>query len=248
MSNTRGIVQLTRGESLSCGDLKQAAFTLRNGGIAIVPSDTCYALAALPFLRNSMICIVSVLPGKVAEPIPLVFGSIPLVERYVKLTLGDERLIDRYWPGPLTLVCEINGAHEKHQLQDMLHTAGTIGVRHSDSLVERQLSDHLQRPITTCAIRYDSGEPVRTFDDALSIVRARMQEAKNRSALFSISLGHIPYQDISTVAAVQRAVFPSDMSRDPDDSVFVFRNGAIEPKDLKRTVRELSASDWIDWT
>lgn len=248
MPQTQPIVRISSGGSLSCWDLTLACSALRSGGLGVVPSDTCYALAGLPFSRDSVGHLVTLLPAKATEPIPLVFGSIPLLERFVKLTVPDRRIIEVVWPGPLTLVCEISSAHDKTMLQEVLHTDGTIGARYSDSVVERQLSAHLQRPLTTCAIRDDSGEPVRNFDDAMYIVRSRMQAKNEQFPLFHIRVDRLPYAQLSTVATVQKNALPANKRTEPLDSVFVYREGEVEPKRLKKAVRELSPSDWVDWT
>jgi len=248
MLQTNEIVRLTFGDSLAYGHLRQVCYTLRHGGLCILPSDTCYSLAALPFRRDALAHLASILPGKDSDPIPLAFGSLALAQQYVRLTPRDEKLIDAYCPGPLTLVCEINDQHDKKIIEDMLHTHGTIGVRIPDSTVERQVSIELQRPITTCAIRDDSGEPVRIFDDAVSLVRMRMKARQEEFLLFAVRMTRLAYREVSTVASVQKEGLPEGKELVSPYSVFIYRPGIIEPEQLESALRKLWPSDFEDWT
>jgi tRNA threonylcarbamoyl adenosine modification protein (Sua5/YciO/YrdC/YwlC family) len=248
MLENNEVVRLTFGDSLAYGHLRQVCYTLRQGGLCILPSDTCYSLAALPFRRDALAHLASILPEKNVDPIPLAFGALHLVQQYVKLTNQDEKLIDAYCPGPLTLVCEINDRHDKKIIEDMLHTHGTIGVRIPDSTVERQISIDLQRPITTCAIREDSGEPVRSFDDAVSLVRMRMKTQQEEFLLFAVRMTRLAYRDLSTVASVQKDVLPEGKQLVAPYSVFIYRPGILEPEQLENALRKIWPSDFEDWT
>jgi tRNA A37 threonylcarbamoyladenosine synthetase subunit TsaC/SUA5/YrdC len=250
MLDDHQIVRLTFGDSLSYGHLRQACHTLRHGGLCILPSDTCYSLAALPFRRDALEHLGQILPDKQVDAIPLAFGSLNMLRHYVKLTAKDERLIDIHCPGPLTLVCEISDAQQKHIIEDLLHTQGSIGVRIPDSGVERQISVELQRPITTCAVRDDAGAPVRNFDDAVSIVRSRLKAKGEEFLLLAVRMTKVTYKELSTVAGVQSSLAPAEAREAlvAPYSVYIYRPGALEPEKLEDSLRRLSWSDFEDWT
>ncbi len=228
---------LTFGDSLAYADLRRVCQILREGGLCLLPSDTCYSIAALPFRRDAIGRVGRVLPGKEREAIPLSFGSLPLVEKWVKLTPRDLRAIDEFWPGPLTLVCEVKDWHDKHILADMLHTIGNIGVRISDSPVERQISTELDRPITTCAVRDENGKPVRSFDDAVSLVRGRLEETGEAFPFAAVRISRLRYRAVSTVATLQRSQVPAHHHGGSAYSIYVFRPGVIEPQRIERALR-----------
>jgi hypothetical protein len=195
--------------------------------------------------------LATVLPQKASDPIPLAFGSLHLLVKYAKLTAKDERLIESYFPGPLTLVCEISSAQDQRIIEDMLHTHGTIGVRIPDSSVERQISTELDRPITTCAITDDTGKPIRSFDDAVSLVRARMMARDERSLLFAVRMKRLAYQDdkeLSTVASVQENALPSGQILVSPYSVYIYRPGLLEPEMLEDNLRKVAFTEVEDWT
>jgi L-threonylcarbamoyladenylate synthase len=245
-----GSIHLTFGDSLSYAHLKQLCYILRFGGVCIIPSDTTYSLAALPFRRDTITKLGKLLDRKNKDPIPLAFGSLNLVEQYVTLTTKDQKLIDKYFPGPLTLVCKISHKQmlNKAQLEDALNTTGTIGVRIPDSPVERQISVELQRPITTCAIRDEDGTPIRNFDDAVSIVRTRMEVLEEKGPLFAVRMTRIKYHDVSTVATTDNSVVPAPNKLVAPYSIYIYRPGLIEPEKLEETARQLSYYDVEDGT
>lgn len=234
-------IRLTFGDSLSYGHLREVCYVLKNGGLCILPSDTCYSVAALPLQREVMDSVAQLLPAKSKDPIPLAFGSLAMVERYVELSSEDHRAIDKFCPGPITLVCPIRSITEKHILQDMLHTQGTIGVRIPDSPVERQISSELERPITTCAIRDDDGVAVKDFDEAVDIIRMRLEGAKTEPTLMAIKMMRVKYATHSTVVSVHAELASPYMIK-------VYRPGVIDPEEIRDTVRQYSFRDVEEWT
>ena len=234
-------VTLTFGDCLSYGHLREVLFTLNSGGVCLLPSDTGYAIAAVPFRRDVMSRLYALLPGKRGQPIPLAFGSLSLVEQYVKLTAADYRTIDRFCPGPLTLVCQISERQPLSQVEHMLNTDGTIGVRIPDSPVERQISSELQRPITTCAVRDADGNIVQKFDEAIDMIRPRLEAAGPNTLLIAIHMRSLKYSEHSTVVTVQpRLAAPY--------SLYVYRQGVVEPDKIEDTLRRLSFWDLEDIT
>jgi L-threonylcarbamoyladenylate synthase len=244
------VVRLTFGDSLSYGHLNDACHTVRWGGLCILPSDTCYSLAALPFLRDSLAHLAEILPEKLTDKIPLAFGSRSLVESYVTLTARDLKIIDTSCPGPVTLVCKIKETQDQRIIEDLLHTRGDIGIRIPDSGVERQISVELQRPITTCAIRDNNGQAIRSFDDAVSIVRDRMQARGTNFLLLAIKMTRLTYKELSTVLTTQPEALPNHAKEALVEpySVYVYRPGAIEPRKLEAALRRITWSDIEDFT
>ncbi len=235
-------VRLTFGDSLTYGHLRKVCYALERGGLCVLPSDTCYSVAALPSRIQVMNNLATLLPDKAFEPIPLAFGSLSMVRKYVKLTGKDIRAIDEFCPGPLTLVCQMLDLHVTKSLGILLHTDNTIGVRIPDSPVERQISSELDMPITTCAIRDDRQHPVQNFDDAVSIMRERCAKTPKQMYLVAINMTRIKYHDHSTVVSVQtRLASPY--------KIHIYRPGVIDPETIENTMKiEASFRELEDWT
>lgn len=227
--HSQGRYKLTHGDSLSYAQLRQVCHVLRNGGLCIIPSDTCYALAGLPMRRDVVSGISKALPGKQKSEIPLAFGSLAMVEKWVTLKPKDYRVIDQFCPGPITLVCKINHRrHDASKISQQLHTHGTVGVRIPDSPVERQVSIELDSPMTTCAVVDDNNSPITKYADAIDIVRAHLDTVSDEISLVSIEMRWLKYTERSTVVAVQAETTAPYKVR-------VYRPGVIELKEIEDT-------------
>jgi L-threonylcarbamoyladenylate synthase len=85
--------------------IERAAAAIRAGGLAAVPTDTLYGLAADPFNHAAVTRVFEVKGRAAGQALPLVAADLEQVQRH----LGDlpplaRRLVERFWPGPLTLL------------------------------------------------------------------------------------------------------------------------------------------------
>lgn len=84
--------------------VEEAAGILRNGGLAVIPTDTVYGLAAHLDHPRAIAAIFEAKGRPPEKPIP-VLGSD--VEQLSSVAMFDDRaqhLAARLWPGPLTLI------------------------------------------------------------------------------------------------------------------------------------------------
>ncbi len=118
-------------------DYEKAAGIIRSGGVVAFPTETFYGLAADPFNRKSLVRLFSLkerTPGKAIlvlidnpDHLSLLTDKIP--ETY-------HRLMERFWPGPLTLVFDGIG-----KLPGLLTDARrTVGIRWSSHPVACRLA------------------------------------------------------------------------------------------------------------
>jgi L-threonylcarbamoyladenylate synthase len=85
--------------------VRQVAALLRNGGVAVIPTDTVYGLAASVFDDDAVARVFRVKgrASDVAVPVLLqTAADLPLLVADVSSIAW--KLIDRFWPGALTLV------------------------------------------------------------------------------------------------------------------------------------------------
>jgi hypothetical protein len=104
----------------------RAAAVLRAGGIAAVPTDTLYGLAADPFNPAAVSRLFTIKDREAGKAIPLVAAGIEQVlARFGLLPPLAERLAGRFWPGPLTLVLRAPPSIAN----EVTGGGGTVGVR-----------------------------------------------------------------------------------------------------------------------
>jgi L-threonylcarbamoyladenylate synthase len=81
-----------------------AAAWLRRGGVAVVPTDTVYGLAARPAEEAAVRTIYRLKGRPEGMHLPVLAASVDQVrELGVAVTPGAEALAAKWWPGPLTL-------------------------------------------------------------------------------------------------------------------------------------------------
>jgi L-threonylcarbamoyladenylate synthase len=124
--------------------IKAAADVLRRGGLAAYPTDTVYGLGAR---GDDPVAIrrVFVLKNRPSDQaLPLLIGDLSQLTMVARnLPLLAERLIERFWPGALTLVLLKNAA-----LPDAITAGGdTVAVRLPGHPVPRALSTVLGVPV-----------------------------------------------------------------------------------------------------
>jgi L-threonylcarbamoyladenylate synthase len=140
-----------------------AAAALRAGDILGVPTDTVYGLAADPWHSGACdrLFLVKGRPRNVELPV-FVSGLHQAEELTANLPAAARRLMERFWPGPLTIVVprrpDLNA--------DLGEDDATIGLRCPDHPVPLALAAECGPFATTSANRH--GEPPVTTAAALA--------------------------------------------------------------------------------
>ena len=139
----------------------RAAEILRAGGIVAYPTETFYGLGALASSAAGVARLAAAKLRPSDRPLPLVAAdrdmALSLAARREPLA---ERLADRFWPGPLTLVLEAAPG-----LPPEIAGTGTVGVRVPGCEAARELSRLAGGPITSTSANLSGGPPVRRATD-----------------------------------------------------------------------------------
>jgi L-threonylcarbamoyladenylate synthase len=108
--------------------LSLALEILAGGGLIAFPTDTVYGVGGLAFSPQAIDEIYRV-KGRLAEKaIPVLLGNSGQLSQVTEeLNPFAQRLAERYWPGPLTLV-----VLKKPSLPENLSPHPTVGVRMPD--------------------------------------------------------------------------------------------------------------------
>ena len=118
---------------------------LRSGKVVGVPTDTFYGLAVDPVNLRAVERIYEMKSRLKHKPLSLLIASINQayeLSREVDPML--DRLADRFWPGPLTLIVR---ASSRLPLRSTAHT-GNVAIRIPDAAIPRAIVEALGLPIT----------------------------------------------------------------------------------------------------
>ena len=84
---------------------KKAVEVLNRGGVAVIPTDTVYGLAARPDFPEAVDRLYTIKGRELKKPIALLVSDIAAIERFGYPIGGKAReLAEKHWPGALTLV------------------------------------------------------------------------------------------------------------------------------------------------
>ena len=109
--------------------VKEAAEVLRGGGLVAFPTETVYGLGADATNRDAVLRIFAAKGRPPTNPLIVHVANLAIAKRYAAAWPDRaQRLAERFWPGPLTLVLP------KHPSIVPEATAGlnTVGLRCPD--------------------------------------------------------------------------------------------------------------------
>lgn len=85
-------------------ELKKAAVAVRNGAVAVFPTDTVYGIGASALRPESVKRIYSIKGRPSSKPLPILVDSITSLKKLVKWNKTAGLLAKKFWPGPVTLI------------------------------------------------------------------------------------------------------------------------------------------------
>lgn len=145
-------------------ELGAVVAALLAGGVALVPTDTVYGLAALPRYARRLFAAKKREPAKT---VPVLGASAQDLARIVVFDEKAARLAARFWPGSLTMVLP-RAPHFSHYLGA---ASESVGVRVP---AERRLLRLLARtgPLAVTSANLSGHEPATTLAEARAVFGA----------------------------------------------------------------------------
>ena len=143
--------------------LKEAAQKVKAGKIIIYPTDTLYGIGADINNEKAVDQIFKIKKRESDQPILILIEKpsdlLPLVKQ---IPLIGSELIQRFWPGPLTLVFEASETLSTR----LTGKSGKIGIRCPNSPLVQRLLFFLGSPITATSANRSHKPPCRTAREA----------------------------------------------------------------------------------
>ncbi|MDI6752548.1 MAG: L-threonylcarbamoyladenylate synthase [bacterium] len=124
--------------------IKEAASIIKKGGLVAFVTETVYGLGANGLNPEAIAKVFQAKKRPLSDPLPLHIADRNWLFELVYLNDTAEALMDRFWPGPLTLVLP------KKDIIPKIVTAGLskVGLRMPKSIVALQLIKEIGVPIT----------------------------------------------------------------------------------------------------
>jgi len=153
--------------------IEEAVDVLLDGGVIALPTDTVYGLAADATNPAAVAKLYEIKQRSADKPVAVLIDSTRMFRTLVtELPEGVEALLERHWPGPLTLVARKRKAALQAISRDM-----SLGLRMPDSVVALGLISMLGRPVAATSANLPGQAPARTaqeiaerFGDQLDLI------------------------------------------------------------------------------
>lgn len=204
----------TRGASAEL--FSRAVDALKRGEVIVFPTETFYGLGADAFNEAAVEQIISLKGRSPDQTVPIIVADREMLNSVVThVSPAAQKLMDRFWPGPLTLVLPA----KKNLPALLLNRDGGIGVRISSHPLATRLARELGHPITATSANPSGREPARTVEEAMGYFSGKLR--------IFLDGGRLEGKKGSTVMDVSQ------------DKIRIVREGEIPSEELKRILATL---------
>ncbi|MDC4214054.1 MAG: L-threonylcarbamoyladenylate synthase [Candidatus Nitrosopumilus limneticus] len=127
--------------------IKKTHQIFQKGGIIVFPTDTVYGIGCDPYNQNSIKKIYEIKSREKVKSLPILAYSLDIVKKIVVIDEFTEKIIQKNWPGPLTLILELTD----EKLKKSLNLQNKIAVRIPDSKCTLKLLEKCKLIVGTSA-------------------------------------------------------------------------------------------------
>ena len=162
-------------QNVDLAKIKEAASLIDDGGLVAFPTETVYGIACR--IRNDSLSKLNVVKGRdPAKYYTLHIGQKSEINKYVPtINLRARKLINNAWPGPLTLVFELdfNDIDKQNETLDKeifknLYKNNSIGVRCPDNTIASMLLQEARNPVIAPSANITGNQPSINANEVLS--------------------------------------------------------------------------------
>lgn len=140
---------------------------IRAGGVIAYPTDTVYGLGADPKNIRAVRKLFSIKGRQADRPILLLIKDASEVRDWAsEVNPAAERLMKKFWPGPLTLVFKA----KPNVMTELTGGTGTIGLRVPGNALTRQLLAALGTALTGTSANISGRPSLCTAREASEVI------------------------------------------------------------------------------
>ncbi len=197
--------------------IKRAIEVLNNGGIVSYPTETFYALGVRFDINKGLNRLYQIKKRHLNNPFPLIIGNKSQLKMLVtEIGNIEEKLMDRYWPGPLTILFT-----KKKSLSNLItSTDGKVAVRVPGESFAQFLAKKACFPITATSANLSGSTPARDAKTVLEYFEEKI--------------------DMIIDSGATKGDMPSTIVDIINDRIKIVREGMIKKSSLVSVYQELS--------
>lgn len=197
----------------SAENFSAALQALRRGEVIVFPTETFYGLGADALNPDAVERVVALKGRNPDAPIAVIVAGAEMLPQIVaEISPVADKLMRRFWPGPLTLLLPAKAGLPGA----LLNRERKIGARVSSHPTATELSRALGRPLTATSANPSGREPARSIHEARNYFGDRIK--------IFLDGGPLAGKSGSTVADVI------------ENRLRVIREGEISSKELEKWI------------
>ena len=127
--------------------IEKTSQIIEKGGIVVFPTDTVYGIGCNPYNLNAVKKIYEIKSRTEIKSLPVLAYSLEIVKEITLIDKFTEKIIKKYWPGPLTLILTLTD----QKLKKSLKLQNKIAVRIPDSKCTLKLLEKCKLLVGTSA-------------------------------------------------------------------------------------------------
>ncbi len=193
---------------INCNDegIRKSVEIIENGGVIIFPTDTVYGIGCNPYDANAVKKIYEIKSREKIKSLPVLASSIEIVKQISIIDEFTEKIIKKYWPGPLTLILKLKDKN----LKKSLNLEDKIAVRIPNSVCTLKL-------LNKCNLLVGTSANV-SGDSSFTDPQECMKNVKNYDVF--VDGGTITSKGESTIIEIE------------NEKIHVIREGALKKEDI----------------
>ena len=193
---------------VDCNDegIRKSVEIIENGGVIIFPTDTVYGIGCNPYDANAVKKIYEIKSREKIKSLPVLASSIEIVKQISIIDEFTEKIIKKYWPGPLTLILKLKDKN----LKESLNLEDKIAVRIPNSECTLKL-------LNKCNLLVGTSANV-SGDSSFTDPQECMKNVKNYDVF--VDGGTITSKGESTIIEIE------------NEKIRIIREGALKKEDI----------------
>lgn len=151
--------------------VKAAADVITSGGIVCLPTDTTYGFAASIYFKDAIDRLRAMKGRASLEPFVIIASDRGMVSELVtRITPRHKRLMDIYWPGPLTIVFEASDRVPDH----LVGSDRTVALRIPNDTLTQSVLRACSQPLAAPSANLRGRRPALEPDEVLRCFSGRL--------------------------------------------------------------------------
>ncbi len=106
-------------------NIAKACKIIKSGGIVVFPTDTVYGIGCNPYDKKAIKRIYKIKSREISKSLPILAFSKDVATKIVEFDKDSEKIAQKIWPGPLTLILKLTDV----KLKASLNAVDKIAIR-----------------------------------------------------------------------------------------------------------------------